>query len=415
MNAHLVNVEITNLVYGGNAMGRLDDGRAVFVPFALPGELVEVQILQEKRGHVMGKLTNVLRASPDRISPRCRHFQQCGGCHYQMMDYPLQLKTKQNILIEQLERIGGIKNPPVSPVVPSAKAWNYRNHIQFHLDPQGKPGYLASGSDQVVPIQECFLPEDLLNEIWPQLDMDAVPGLQRVSLRLGLDNDVQVILESSKPLTDIDFSLDMPISAMHLGPEGPVLLAGDPNIVMQVGNHLFQVSSESFFQVNTAQAANMAQALLDCLKPQGYETVFDVYCGVGLFSAFLAPHVKRVIGIESSEMACSDFVANLDCYDNVELYVGLAEEIIPSLNIAADIVVVDPPRAGLAKPVMDTLLLKRPETIVYISCDPATLARDLRKLSEAGYQLDRVTPFDLFPQTFHIESVSILITRSSGK
>jgi 23S rRNA (uracil1939-C5)-methyltransferase len=401
-------LEITGLVYGGDAFGRLADGRAAFVPFSLPGELVLVRILEEKRGHVRGQLVKVLRPAPERIAPLCRHFTVCGNCHYQHMDYSNQLKAKETIFREQLQRIAGIANPPVQPIVPSPLAWNYRNNVQFHHNAQGKLGYLEASSDRVVAIEECHLPEKSLNEIWPQVDLEPIPGLNRIDLRSGADNEVQLILESSSPLPDMEFELDMPISAVHLGPDGPVVLAGDQCVIMQIKDRLFQVSPGAFFQVNTAQAAQMVDHILANLPLTAQSTVLDLYCGVGLFSAFLAEKVNHLIGVEVSVDACEDFSVNLDAFENVDLYMGAAEEILPALNKKADIVLVDPPRAGLGRQVMDALIAMSPAYIAYISCDPATLARDLKRLIASGYQLEKSTPFDLFPQTYHIESVSFL-------
>jgi 23S rRNA (uracil1939-C5)-methyltransferase len=401
-------VEITGMVYGGDAMGRLPDGRAVFVPFCLPGERVRLRLIDEKRGHARAALLEVLETSPARIQPRCRHYGVCGGCHYQHLDYPEQLKVKSTIFTEQLERIAGLQNPPVKPIVASPAAWNYRNTVQFHLDYNGKLGYQEAGSHRVVAVSECHLPEEEINAVWPQIDMEPVAGLERVGLRLGEDNDMQLVLESSLPKPEEEFSLDMPISAVHLGPDGPVLLAGDPNVVIEVNGRLFQVSAGAFFQVNKTQAGAMVDHLLSVLPLTAETVVADIYSGVGLFSAFIAPRVKKCIGIELSEPACEDYVVNLDAFDNVELYVGAAEDLLPALKLNADIVIVDPPRSGVDRKALDAIAAMKPHTIAYISCDPSTLARDIKRLYAAGYVLEQSTPFDLFPQTFHIESISIL-------
>ena len=402
-----MDVRVGELVYGGAAMGRLADGRAVFVPFALPGELVRARIVQEKRGHAMAELVEVLEPAAERISPRCRHFGVCGGCHYQTMDYPRQLAVKQAILRDQLQRIGAIQSPPVQAAVPSPEPWFYRNHVQFHLAPSGRLGYQAPDTHTVIPIEECFLPEKPLNELWPLLDMEAIPGLERVGLRLGAGENAMVILEGSAGELP-ELNVDMPVSVVALDEAGAVVLAGDDALVMEVHGRLFRVSPGSFFQVNTPVASRMVDHLLDHLPLTAEMTVLDVYCGVGLFSAFLAPRVGRLIGIELSAAACQDFAANLDEFEQVELYQGPAESILPGLPARADGVLVDPPRSGLEKPVLDAMIAASPDWIAYVSCDPATLARDLRRLIQAGYRLESVTPFDLFPQTYHIESISIL-------
>lgn len=403
----LVEVVLSGLVYGGSAMGRLPDGRAVFVPYALPGERVRVHLVEEKRGHAMAELIQVIEPSPDRITPRCRHFTTCGGCHYQHMSYARQLSTKDEILRDQLERIGGIQSPPVQPSQPAPQAWFYRNTVQFHLSPSGKLGFLAPDSQHVVPIQECFLPETSLNELWPLLDLEPVPGLNRIGLRLGVEDNAMLILVGSEGQTP-EFSVDLPISAVYLDAQGPIILAGDDSLLMEVHGRLFQVSPGSFFQINTLMAGVMVDYLLTHLPLTPEMTLLEVYCGVGLFSAFLAPRVKRLVGIEQSHSACQDFGVNLDEFEHVDLYEGAAEAIIPILPGHADGVVVDPPRSGLDRKTLEAILAGNPDWVAYISCDPATLARDLRRLTAAGYRLQSVTPFDLFPQTYHIESISIL-------
>jgi 23S rRNA (uracil1939-C5)-methyltransferase len=223
-----------------------------------------------------------------------------------------------------------------------------------------------------------------------------------------MEADLLLVLESDQsppPETEIEAG----ISVVHFNAESNdcVVLAGDGYIVIEVLGRPFKVSAASFFQVNTGMAAAMVTHLLENLPVSQSSTLLDVYCGAGLFSAFFAPRVARLAGIESSASACEDFAANLDEFENVELYEGLAEDILPALKIKADAVIVDPPRAGLDKTVLEALLSLKPKTLAYVSCDPATLARDAARLLAGGYRLKQVTPFDLFPQTYHIESISI--------
>lgn len=218
---------------------------------------------------------------------------------------------------------------------------------------------------------------------------------------------MMLVLEGADVLPP-EFALDWPISAVYLGPQGPYVLAGEEYVSMQVLGRDFRLSAGSFFQVNLAQAEAMVRHLLAQLPLSKDATLVDVYCGVGLFSAFLAPQVGRCIGIEVSEQACRDFAHNLDEFDHVELYCGPAEVILPALSVPAEIILVDPPRAGIAPPALDAILRSQPEWIAYVSCDPATLARDLARLLKGGYRLERVTPFDMFPQTYSIESITLL-------
>ncbi len=406
MAAPKFEIRIEKLTYGGDALGRLPDGRAVFVPFALPGEKVQVRILEEKRGHVRAELVEVIEASPQRIAPKCPHFTKCGGCHYQHISYEAQLTAKVDILRDQLERIGKIDKPNTRPIVPSPNEWNYRNHMQFHLNKDGKLGFQAARSHQVIPISECHLPEKAIHDMWPQLNLEPGCGIGRLGLRLGRDDEMMVILESSNPeLPELEIEAD--VSVVHLLDDDTLVMAGNDAIIMKVLDRPFCVSAGSFFQVNTAMAEKMVLQILSSIRVSKSSTVMDVYCGVGLFSAFLAERAGRVIGIEASASACDDFAVNLDEFENVELYEALAEEVLPYLDVFPDVLLVDPPRSGLDPRVLDAILARDPGTLAYVSCDPSMLARDVRRLVEGGYSLKQVTPFDLFPQTYHIESISI--------
>ena len=258
----------------------------------------------------------------------------------------------------------------------------------------------------VFAIRECHLPEGSINSFWPQLEFEPETSLERVSLRSGMDEELMLVLESESPEPP-ELEIEADISVAHIFQENTILIAGNDHLTIRVLDRDFRVSATSFFQVNTAMAGKMIQHLLSNLPVTPSTTLLDVYCGAGLFSTFLAPKCERVIGIESSPSACEDFTVNLDEFENVELYEGLAEEVIPHLEAKPDIVLVDPPRAGLEKRVVDGIRRLNPQVIAYVSCDPSTLARDAKRLIEAGYKLSQVTPFDLFPQTFHIESISI--------
>ena len=406
MTTDQLTVKLEKLTYGGDAFGRLSDGRAVFIPFGLPGETVRARIVDEKRGHVRAELVEFLEPSLERILPRCKHFGICGGCHYQQLPYPEQQKAKTEILSDQLTRIGRIGNPPVQPLIPSPNEWNYRNHVQFHLTPAGKLGYIDVHSRNVLPIAECHLPENPLNDLWPALEFDPGLGLERVSLRLGIDGEILLILESDHPEIPA-LELEADLSVVHIVAGNTVVMAGDDHQAILVNERLFHVSAGSFFQVNTEMAGKMVEYLLANLPASPATTLLDVYCGVGLFSAFFAPRVGRLIGIELSSSACEDYSINLDEFGNVELYEAPAEQVLPTLDIIPDIVIVDPPRAGLKKRALDAVINLAPSHLAYISCDPSTLGRDAARLVAGGYRLVQVTPFDLFPQTYHIESISI--------
>ena len=401
-----MDVRIDHLAYGGDALGRMADGRVVFVPYALPGELVQLRLVEDKPRHARAELVMVLEASADRVVPRCQHFTTCGGCHYQQMNYPTQLTAKATILREQLERIGGLKDIPPVGVEAAPEPWYYRNHIQFHLTHEGKLGFQKAHSNQPFAIRECHLPKVAINQLWPQIEIEPMPGLERVSLRLGADEDMMLILESSDP-QPLDFSIeDLAISIVQVGPTGSLVLAGSDHIVMEVLGRHFKVSASSFFQVYTLQTQAMVKYLTEHLSLSENMTILDVYSGVGLFSAFLAPNVKRLVGIEVSPDACEDFTTNLDEFENVDLYEASAEEVLGSIIFNPDIIIMDPPRSGLEGKTVEGILAQGAEQLAYVSCDPATMARDAKKLAAGGYSLMEVTLIDMFPQTYHIESIS---------
>jgi 23S rRNA (uracil1939-C5)-methyltransferase len=406
MNDKTLEIDIQNLVYGGEGLGRLPDGKAIFIPGVLPGERVAVRIQDEQKGFAKGELLEVLKPSNVRIAPRCPHFGVCGGCHYQHIPYAAQLQFKKEILQEQFTRIGRLPGVNIQDCVHASQPFNYRNTIQFHLTPQGKVGFQAAGTHRVVEVKECHLPVDPILQMWQHLQLDAMPGLERLEMRCGNDDEILLVLESQSDECP-EFETEASLSAVFQSPAGQVVLAGDDHLTMDVAEKTFMVSAGSFFQVNLAAALQMVQHLEDVLEIDPAATLMDLYCGVGLFSAFFAPRVKRCLGVESSPSACRDFAANLDAYDHVELYQGTAEEVLPLMEMPVDILLADPPRSGLGMKVMREINRLNPHLLAYVSCDPATLARDARFLVESGYELQQVTPFDLFPQTFHIESISI--------
>ena len=401
----------TTHAYGGESIARLPDGRAVFIPFTIPGESVRGELSEEKPGYARARLLEVLEPSPLRSEPRCAHFGECGGCQYQHMSYAAQVEAKTAILIDQLERIGKLSPVTVQRVAPSERDYEYRNHIQLHQSPDGRLGYFRPRSSQVLTIRECHLPEPPIAALRPQLEFEPGAGIERIGLRLGAGDDLQVILESKDPRPP-ELSIEgLPVSVVHLSPAGTLVLAGSPTITIEILGRPFRVSAGSFFQTNTGVAASMASYIVErlerrgCLHPQA--AALDLYCGVGLFSAFLAGRVGRLVGVESSPGAVDDFSLNLDEFDHVEIYEAPVEHVLPGLDLRPEFILVDPPREGLGKGVIDSLLKLGALLLVYVSCDPATLARDARRLSEGGYKLAELALFDQFPQTSHFESISL--------
>jgi 23S rRNA (uracil1939-C5)-methyltransferase len=400
-----LDINLTGLAYGGDAFGRDDDGRMVFVPFALPGERVRVETTETHKRWARGRLVEVLEASPERFTPRCPHFAECGGCHYQHMTYPAQLRAKSEILDSQFQRIGGFSQPLVEETVPSPSAWNYRNQVQFSIAPEGQLGFMAAGSERVIPINECHLPLPDVGEIWPRLDIDVASGVQRVTFRVGVEGERMIILHGAGA-PEFEMDTDLSASVIWMVEGGQIVLAGEGQIIMQVLDRTFRVSARSFFQVNSELIGELVQRVLESLNVQPGETIFDLYAGVGLFSAFLAEAGAHIIAVEESPQACSDFEFNLEEFDGVELYEAPVETALAAISVKPDAVLVDPPRAGLSLEVLEHLLRHQPPRLVYLSCDAATLARDGQRLRKAGYRLERATPIDMFPQTFHIETLT---------
>lgn len=400
-------IKIEHMVYKGDGLGRLPDGRVIFLPFTLPDEIAAFDELKERNGVLTAIPSELNNESPSRVDPKCPYFRLCGGCQYQHADYEFQLEIKKSILIEQLERFGGLKNLPVQNTIPSQTQFGYRNHVQFHLDPEGKPGFQKALSHEVIPVEKCLLVNDTINSLLSTLVFEPETGVTRVSIRDdGLGAPLMMLAGST--INPPEFEVDFPLNVVYRSDAGAMVLSGESFNQFEIYRKAFQVSAGSFFQTNSDMAAIMAKKVLAAADFPKDGIVLDAYCGVGFFSKFLAEKAGRLIGIESSEDACSDFAVNLDEFDNVELYQGNVEAILPELDIKPDLAVVDPPRAGIASPGMKALLKSTPAQIIYFSCDPSTLARDLKIMASSGYHIDSVTPLDMFPQTYHIESMSIL-------
>jgi 23S rRNA (uracil1939-C5)-methyltransferase len=397
-------VVLEKIVHGGDAMGFTPDGRPVFVPFAAPGERARVEVREEHKGFLRARLLETIDASPDRVAPRCRHFGECGGCQFQHLAYPVQRAVKEKILREQFLRLGGIPDPPLRPVLPSPQEWNYRNNVQFNLAAGRRLGFFRVDSNKVMPIEECHLPVPRLVELWKSLDWEPFPGLRQIGFRAA-DGEEMIVFESDTGEPP-ETTVAAPVSVALLGPDGETAyLAGGP-LQYEVCGRPFRVSAGSFFQVNTAQIPALVDLVTEMADPQPQDIALDVYCGAGLFSAFLAGRAARVIGIEESPSAVADFEVNLDDFDSVELYAAPAEQALEEISARPSVAVVDPPRSGMAPRAIRALLHLAPARIVMVSCEMSTLARDARILAQAGYRLRAVAPIDLFPQTAHLESVS---------
>jgi 23S rRNA (uracil1939-C5)-methyltransferase len=422
-------VEISSLVYEGYGFGRLPDGKAVFVPFVLPGETVRIKIREEKKRYAYGELIDIEKENENRISPRCRckHFGQCGGCHYQHIPYDLQLEYKREIFIEQLRRMGGIEEPTVEKIISCDHEWHYRNTLQFHLTPNGNLAFMDTAQAHPFKVEECHLPMKGISKIWPLLAFEKENEINRVEIHQNEVGDILLKLKGNQaaiPAIEITSS----ISTVHTSSNDQVVIAGDDYLILSLLDKEFRVSAGSFFQTNFIGANALVDTVLEMVEGLN-GTLMDLYCGVGLFSSFLANSFDHIVGIEVSKSACSDFAVNLDSYEHISLYEGTVERALPEIDVSPDCVVIDPgtveralpeidvspdcvvidpPRKGINRFAIDALVEKKPPVIIYVSCNPSTLARDVKRLMRSGYLLERSVLVDMFPQTYHIESVNYL-------
>ncbi len=427
---------IEKLIYGGDGLARTpagDDGRnmAVFVPFVLPGERVEAEIAQEKPGFARGSVTQTIEASRERVEPKCSYFQRCGGCHYQHMPYESQLKYKRDILRETLRRIAKIELKTEIKLHASAP-WNYRNRARLRVEtaPEFALGYYWLGSHEFLAVHECPISSPLINRMIARLielrGCECPAAVEEIELfadasdeRLlawafcARDADTKELLRWAEAL-----QRELPAIAgltffpsrrrsEEEEPDDLKLLAqtGAAEIRYRAAGGEYRVSAGAFFQVNRHLVDDLVAVVTGDATG---ERALDLYAGVGLFSAVLAKKIHHIFAVEASQTSYGDLVHNSPA--NVKAVRARTEDWLRNglARKRPDLVVLDPPRAGLGKAVSRSLLELGAPHIRYVSCDPATLARDLAPLLAAGYRIEEAHLFDLFPQTFHIETVMLL-------
>lgn len=364
------------MAHGGRAVAR-HEGQVVFVERAYPGELVDAEITKVARRHLFATATRVIEPSPDRVAAPCPHFGPCGGCQWQSASYPAQLRWKQEIVADQLRFVGRLPDVDVRPTIAPGPEYGYRNRIDFKLV-EGKPALYRFESHQLVPISVCLLLAPPVRQLFDSLELR--PHAERVTLRAGVNTGESLVL------------FDGERGRLH-------------EVVAGVR---FRITSRAFFQTNTAGAESLVKLVRDVLQPESDDVMVDGYAGGGLFSATVGSDCRKVLAVESDPVALGDLNANA----RVSAIAKTFESSRPLLSKRWDLAVVDPPRAGLGKAGVKTVVAGRPRSIAYVSCDPATFARDTAWLVTAGYQLDWVQPVDLFPQTYHIEIVGAF--RSMG-
>lgn len=400
-------ITITKCVYGGEGMGRLQDGRSVFVPYVLPGEEVQVEIVNSKKRFAKGIPVRWISKAENRINPPCPYFGECGGCHYQHISYGDQIELKQQIIEDQFQRLAGIEALPFKVIEISEEEFNYRNTIRLHVSQDGQLGYLRHNTRELIPIEDCMLAKGNLRKFLKQFSL--LPEMEINSIQFRWDvNDEVLILIDSDDIVPPEISIDFTGSIVHQSPAGEMVLAGGGTQLFEINDVPFVVSAQSFFQANSFIAERMVNYIDRFVSGSPNGTLMDLYSGVGLFSRFFADRFGRCVAIEGSPSAVGDYVVNLDEFEHIEVYEGSVEYMLPSLDISPDVVIMDPPRAGVDPAVVDWLAEKETPLVVYVSCDPSTLARDIKRLLLQGYKLEEIAMFDQFPQTYHIEMISIL-------
>ena len=385
-------VAVEKLVYGGDGLARLD-GRVVLIPYTLAGERVRAKTVQEKAGLLRAGVLEVLEPAPDRVAAPCPVFGRCGGCHYQHATYDYQVEAKCGILVEELRRVGKME-PPEQIAVVSGEPWGYRNRAQLHID-KGRIGYWEARSHRLCAIESCPISSPKINEtiaILAKMVRDSRwPKFVR-SIEIFTDErQVQFnVTETDKPVAKRFFDW---------------CAESIPGMVESALDYedRFRVSRNSFFQVNRLLLDQLVESALEGVEG---ESALDLYAGVGLFALSLAKRFGKVTAVESGSGAVRDLKFNAErAGAAIDALQSTTETYLEKLEKAPDFVLLDPPRAGLGKAVVARLAALAPATITLVACDPATMARDLAGLIAAGYRVDRMTMVDLFPQTYHLETV----------
>ena len=433
----MIEIEINGLGTNGEGVGRLDN-LTVFIEGALPGEKVSAEIIDTKKNYAVGKLIKILRESPDRVQPICPIFEQCGGCQLQHLSYPAQLIWKRQQVVDAIERIGKIRGVEIFDTLGMENPLRYRNKMQFPVGKNLAIGCYARGSHKIIDTDICLIQKDVADKVLVAVkkilrrfnispyDEDSHKGILRhVMSRVGFNGELMIVLVTATKILPNEkniakairaelpnvTSIQQNVQTFHnnviLGRETKILY-GKPTIKDKIGKLEFNISARSFFQVNTTQAEVLYETAKKFACLTGKETVIDAYCGTGTIGLYVAKNAYKVIGVEIVNSAIDD--ANKNARENkirnAEFIVGDAVKVIPRLDIYADVVIVDPPRAGCDRKVLETLAAMNPARIVYVSCNPATLARDLAILAELGYHTKKIQPVDMFPHSSHIEAVA---------
>lgn len=445
----LVTVTIEDIGTNGEGIGKAE-GVTLFIKDALPGDIIEAKIMKMKKTYGYARLMQIITPSAQRVTPECELHRRCGGCQIQALSYEAQLKFKEDKVRNNLIRIGGFTNPPVHPTLGMDKPYRYRNKAQFPIgyDKEGNlvAGFYAMRTHSIIPITDCMLGQagnkeilDIILDTMRKYQVRAYDEksgrgcMRHVLIRYGEATGEWmvcfVIREQKLPHADafVNRLKDYPgmtSISVNVNPKQTNVILGDLTytiwgqayITDYIGEISFQISPQSFYQVNPKQTEVLYRKALEYANLSGKETVWDLYCGIGSISLFLAKKAKKVYGVEIIPKAIEDAKDNArrNGIDNAEFFVGKAEEVYPDYckehgkEAEAEVIVVDPPRKGCEESLLAMMCQMKPQRIVYVSCDSATLARDLKYLCANGYELKEVQPVDQFGQTVHVENVCLL-------
>lgn len=379
--------------------GRLGEAMAqyrgwdVFVFGGIPGERVVAEVLRVWRKYIAARVVRLLETSDQRVQPPCPYYGDCTGCQWQHLAYPAQLAAKHQKVTDALERVGGISDALVLPVTPSPDQYGYRNHARFTVGPEGTLGFVNRETRRFVAIDHCMLMHQGINQLLTQLQGKCGETTQ-LAIRAGKETG--------------DYLVQPRLKNPSVSPT-----TGQKHYLDSVAGRNFRVASPSFFQVNIEQTAHLVQQVRETLELDGTEVLLDAYAGVGTLAILLSPYVRKVIAVEESTAAVADAKENAQESENVEFLLGKTEDVLSQLEQRPDVVVLDPPRAGCQPQALQSLIRLAPRRVVYVSCDPETLARDLKLLCDGHYTLDRVQPLDMFPQTHHVECIAVLTHSAS--
>jgi 23S rRNA (uracil1939-C5)-methyltransferase len=387
-----LHITLDGVAHGGEAVGRAGD-LVTFVSLGLPGECVAAEVVERKPRFLRARTIEVVTPSPERVTPPCPVFGTCGGCHWQHASYEAQLRFKSDVLRDQLRRVGRFEDPPVGAPLPSPLQWHYRNRVQLVPVPGTRlVGFRKAHSHEPIPVEHCYISDQRINEViaaapWSDLSDRDWSRLEEIDVRVAPGQEPLVTL--------IGHGRSLPARTLRYDLAGCV----------------FDVPAGAFFQVNLGAAERLVETALEWLAPSPDDHVVDAYGGAGTFAVPLAKRARRVTLIEAEGAAVQAAPRNAAANGvaNVKAIASTVERGLATLRTGVDLLLLDPPRRGCGPNVAREIVRLRPERIVYVSCEPSTLARDLRVLCDGGYTLARTRMVDMFPQTYHLEAISLLL------